>query len=98
MFEDKDLNFDECSLQEVIVTPEINLWEITLRTPKDFDEKNLRGAEEFLQSSYQVTVEFKPESLDESVPAEKTGTRDKGKVARDKGQGISDKGKGSTTS
>ena len=68
-----------CSLSEVIITPEINLWQIVLRADKDFDKQNFRVAEEFLHRRYNAEVEIRHEFsiADEFVPTEKKSTRKK---------------------
>ena len=63
----------KCTLQDFVVTPAINLWQITLRTDKDFDRKNIEIAKDFLQRRYNVEVEIfhKSSVADEFIPAEK---------------------------
>lgn len=58
LLEETNLNFSGCTLSEVIITPEINLWEIMLRTPKEFDKQNFTAAQEFLHNRYQANVEI----------------------------------------
>ena len=58
LFEEINLNFNGSVLKEVIITPETNLWEITLVTAKDFDQQTLHTAEEFLRRRYNATVEI----------------------------------------
>ena len=73
LLDETALNFSACNLKEIIITPAINLWEITLFTDKNFDQQNLRTAEEFLRKQYSAQIEIKRELLnsDEYVPAEK---------------------------
>ena len=68
-----------CILREVIVTPAINLWQIILRTDKDFDKQSFRVAEEFLRRRYNAEVEIRQELsiADEFVPTEKKSPRKK---------------------
>lgn len=61
LFDEANLNFNACILKDIIVTPAINLWQITLITDKDFDKQTLRTAEEFLRNRYRVDVEINNE-------------------------------------
>ena len=47
-----------CTLKDVIITPDINHWEIKLTTDKDFDQQTLRAAEEFLRGKYRADVKI----------------------------------------
>ncbi|MBR3747687.1 MAG: hypothetical protein IKN27_12080, partial [Selenomonadaceae bacterium] len=47
---------DKCTLKTVFVTPAINLWEISLRTEKDFDKKFLDEAAELLTRRYNAKI------------------------------------------
>ncbi len=69
-----------CKLKDVVITPESNLWQITLVTDKDFDQQTLRAAEEFLRGKYRAEVEIRREvfSSDEIVAAEKNRPQRKG--------------------
>ena len=86
LFADANLNFNDCTLQDVIVTPAENLWEINIVTTKDVDEKIFRAAEDFLQRRYHVSVEIssKPTVGDEVPPAENKSAQ---KTKRTKGNG-----------
>ena len=74
-----DLHFDDCALREVIVTPAINLWQIVIRTDKNFSKQNLRDAETFLHDRYHAKVEISHEYsiADEVVVPEKKSSRKK---------------------
>ena len=74
LFAETDLDFNGCTLKKVIVETEINLWEINLITPKDFDEKILRDAEEFLHNRYHAEVKISGDCTcgDENPPEEKS--------------------------
>ncbi len=87
-------NLNTCKLKDVIITPEINHWEITLATDKNFDQQTLHAAEEFLRGKYRADVEIRREvfSSDEVKTAEKKSSAKKG--TRSKGQGTRDKGLG----
>ena len=62
---------DKCTLKTVFVTPAINLWEISLLTEKDFDEKFLDDAAELLTRRYNAKIEFKSTvSIGDEIPAE----------------------------
>ncbi len=56
-----NLPFDTCELREVIVTPEINRWQLRVRADKDFDKQNFRAAEKFLHEKYHADVEIQHE-------------------------------------
>ena len=74
LFDEANLNFSECKLKDVIVTPQINHWQITLCTRKNFDKQTLQAAEEFLHNRYRAEVEIKHEVLssdEQPVLAEK---------------------------
>ena len=72
LFADANLNFNNCTLRDVIVTPAENFWEINIVTTKDVDENIFRVAEDFLQRRYHVSVEIKNKSTvgNEIPPAE----------------------------
>ncbi|MBR2519758.1 MAG: PolC-type DNA polymerase III [Selenomonadaceae bacterium] len=62
---------DKCTLKTVFVTPAINLWEISLRTEKDFDKKFLDEAAELLTRRYNAKIEFTSSvSIGDEIPAE----------------------------
>ena len=67
-FEDANLNFNGCTLKDVIVEPEKNLWQIKIITDKNFDEKIFAKAEDFLFKQYGAHVEFKREVLNDFIP------------------------------
>ena len=77
LFADMNLNFGACKLKEILVTPEINLWEIKIFTDKNFDRQISRAAEEFLHERYNAVVEIRHEFsiADEIVPTEKKSAR-----------------------
>lgn len=79
LFADTNLNFDKCTLQEVIVTPATNLWQIKIFADKNFDKQNFRAAEKFLSQRYNAEVEIHHEFsiADEFVPDEKKSSRKK---------------------
>ena len=68
IFADTDLKFDNCFLRDVIITPSINKWQIKVVTGKDFDEKILRAAENFLHSRYKADVVIDSEVVIGSEP------------------------------
>ena len=76
LFDEINLDWGSSKLKEIIVTPEINLWQITLFTEKIFDKKILVTAQEFLQKKYGAQIEIHHEVLngDEFIPAEKKST------------------------
>ncbi len=47
-----------CNLNEVIVVPEIQQWEISLSSSENITEENLRAAENFLSEEYQVDAKI----------------------------------------
>ena len=61
LFDEANLDFKGCTLRDVIITPEENLWQITILTDKNFDKQILRDAEDFLNKKYGATVEIKNE-------------------------------------
>lgn len=77
LFDEINLNFNACTLKEVIITPAINFWQITLITDKDFKEQILRTAEEFLHNRYGVDVVIKNEvsASDDVIVADKKSAR-----------------------
>ena len=77
LFDEVNLNFNACTLKEVIITPAINFWQITLLTDKDFKEQILRTAEEFLHNRYGVDVVIKNEvsASDDVIIADKKSAR-----------------------
>ena len=77
LFDEANLNFTDCLLKEIIVTPATNLWQITLQTEKNFDKQTLRTAEEFLRNRYGVEVEIdnKVSASDEVVIPERQSAR-----------------------
>lgn len=81
-----------CSLSDVIITPEINLWQIILRADKNFDKKIFRVAEEFLHRRYNALVEIKHEIsiADEFVPTEKKSTRKKSSAREKSSAAVAD--------
>ncbi len=83
-----DLPLKNCTLREVIVTPEINLWQITLRIDKEFDQKNIRAAEEFLRQKYRADVEIRREVsiADEFSGTSKKSARKKSAPSENKSQ------------
>ncbi|MBO4779833.1 MAG: PHP domain-containing protein, partial [Selenomonadaceae bacterium] len=87
LFEEINLNFNDSTLKEIVITPEINLWQITLVTAKDFDEQILRTAEEFLRRRYMVNVEIngKPTIGTEPAPENKPSARQNGNAPRSAG-------------
>ena len=85
LFADANLNFNNCTLRDVIVTPAENFWEINIVTTKDFDENIFRAAEDFLQRRYHVSVEIKNKATvgNEIPPAEnKSASKSKKKNFR----------------
>ena len=84
LFADINLNFNGCTLDEIIITPAVNFWQIKLYTEKDFDQQILRTAEDFLRSQYRADVEIKSEvsASDEFVVK---GKKEKGEGKRDNG-------------
>ena len=77
LFDEVNLNFNACTLKEVIITPAINFWQITLLTDKDFKEQILRTAEEFLHNRYGVDVVIKNEvsASDDVIISDKKSAR-----------------------
>ena len=63
LFGEANLNFNGCTLREVIITPEENLWQIKILADKNFDTEIFRAAEDFLHNKYGATVEIKPVTL-----------------------------------
>ena len=91
LFAETQLNFNGCTLREVIVTPEINLWQIQLITDKNFDEQTLHAAEKFLRQRYNVTAEIKPIQTcgtepvpEKSVKVQRSGNRIQHSTSKDK--------------
>ena len=86
LFEQTNLNLNGCTLREVIVSPEENIWQITVLTDKNFDKQILRDAEEFLRQKYGAEVEIKNvvSAADEVIQAEKKSPP-AGKVVSGKG-------------
>ena len=84
LFADANLNFGKCALKEIVVTPAINFWQITIFADKDFDKQNFRAAEEFLHNRYNATVEIQHEFSvgDEFVPEQKKSPRKKSSAAK----------------
>ena len=74
-----NLDFNDCTLKEVIVTPAANLWQLTIVTSKGFDKQTLTAAENFLHDKYHATIEIRHEATigDEVVPVEKKSPRKK---------------------
>lgn len=92
LFDEMNLDFKGCTLEEVFITPEINLWEIKILTGKDFDKKITEAAADFLHEKFKAEVEFNHHvsRSDEAgivgkKPRKKT-TRGKSEVAKDSGQ------------
>lgn len=78
LFDEAKLDFKGCTLRDVIITPEENLWQIKILTPENFDAQTLRSAEEFLHRSYGAEVEIKNEVLDSKIiPFEKVAAASK---------------------
>ena len=72
-----NLDFNGSHLREIIITPEINRWQINIVTDKNFDENILRVAEKFLHDRYKATVEIKnqPTIGREPVPEKKSASK-----------------------
>ncbi len=70
-FEEANLNFSGCTLQDIFVEPEENLWQIGIVTDKNFDEKTFTTATEFLLKRYGAHVDFKREVLNDFIPEKK---------------------------
>lgn len=70
-FEAKEF-FQNCLLNEVIVTPETNFWKIRLQAAENFDSQLLRDAEVFLSEKFKsdVKIEVKTEKIKISAPPE----------------------------
>ena len=69
LFDEANLNFSDCTLKEIIVTPAKNFWQITLHTEKNFDKQTFHTAEEFLRNRYGVDVRIDNEvSASDEVP------------------------------
>ena len=51
-----DADFNRCTLEKVIVTPEINRWQITLRGMGILAQETLRAAESSLAQRYHTDV------------------------------------------
>ncbi len=64
-----NLDFKGSYLREIIITPEINHWEINFVTDKNFDENILRVAEKFLHDRYKADVEIKNNTTIGTEPA-----------------------------
>ena len=77
LFDEANLNFTACHLQEIIITPATNFWQIKLLTEKNFDKQAFHTAEEFLRNRYGVEVEIDNEvsAGDEIITAEKKSAR-----------------------
>ena len=72
LFDNTPLNFGGCTLREVVVEPETNLWQIKIRAAKNFDEQTLRDAENYLHNQFNATVEISCEvTCGEELPPEK---------------------------
>jgi len=91
LFDDAEdvAKINTCMLKDVVITPEINHWHITLVTDKDFDQQTLRAAEDFLRDKYRAEVEIHGEPAMGTVPLpEKKSSAKKAKGQGDvKGQG-----------
>ncbi len=74
-----DADFNKCTLEKVIVTPERNLWQITLRGKELFASETLRAAENFLSQRYQTDVEISQmaSTADEYAAKEKSSPKRK---------------------
>ncbi|MBR6712308.1 MAG: PolC-type DNA polymerase III [Selenomonadaceae bacterium] len=77
LFDEANLNFTACHLQEIIITPAANFWQIKLLTDKNFDKQTFRRAEEFLRNRYGVEVQIDNEisASDEVIIPEKKSVR-----------------------
>ena len=74
-----DAEFNRCTLEKVIVTPEKNLWQITLRGRDLFARETLRAAENLLSKRYQTDVEISQfeSTADEYAAREKSSPKRK---------------------
>ena len=74
-----DADFNKCTLEKVIVTPEINRWQITLRTMVILAQETLRAAENSLAQRYHTDVHITQlESIaDEYAAKEKSSPKRK---------------------
>ena len=74
-----DANFNTCTLEKVIVTPEINRWQITLRGKELFDREILDAAESSLSQRYKTDVHITQmeSTADEYIAREKSSPKRK---------------------
>ena len=91
LFEDINLNFNGCTLREIIITPSVNLWQIKIHTEKNFDKQILRTAEEFLRNQYRADVEISS-VVSAAVEFKGEGKREKGEGKKDKDKDKGTKG------
>ena len=92
LFDEVNLNFRGCTLQDVFITPEINLWEIKIIAGKDFDTKIMEAAEDFLHEKFNAEVKIHHHIslsnevvIGEKKPPKKT-RKGKSEIAKDSGQ------------